>query len=51
MPIDHLKIDRSFIRGLENTKENDQIVRSIITLARSLGLTVIAEGVENRDPA
>jgi Amt family ammonium transporter len=49
MPIDHLKIDRSFIRGLENTKENDQIVRSIITLARSLGLTVIAEGVENRD--
>lgn len=49
MPIDHLKIDRSFVRGLENTKENDQIVRSIITLARSLGLTVIAEGVENRD--
>lgn len=49
MPIDHLKIDRSFIRGLENTKENDQIIRSIITLARSLGLTVIAEGVENRD--
>jgi Amt family ammonium transporter len=49
MPIDHLKIDRSFIRGLENTKENDQIVRSIITLARSLGLSVIAEGVENRD--
>jgi diguanylate cyclase (GGDEF)-like protein/PAS domain S-box-containing protein len=48
MPIDHLKIDRSFIRDLENTKENDQIVRSIITLARSLGLTVIAEGVENQ---
>ncbi|MGD9947280.1 MAG: EAL domain-containing protein [Desulfobulbus sp.] len=50
IPIDHLKIDRSFISGFEEgTKENDQIVRSIITLARSLGLGVIAEGVENRD--
>jgi Amt family ammonium transporter len=50
MPIDHLKIDRSFISGFdEGTKENDQIVRSIISLARSLGLGVIAEGVENQD--
>jgi Amt family ammonium transporter len=49
MPIDHLKIDRSFISGFAGTGENDQIVRSIITLARSLGLTVIAEGVENRE--
>lgn len=50
MPIDHLKIDRSFIRGLEEgIKENDQIVRSIISLARSLGLGVIAEGVESRE--
>ena len=50
MPIDHLKIDRSFISGFdEGTKENDQIVCSIISLARSLGLGVIAEGVENQD--
>jgi Amt family ammonium transporter len=49
MPIDHLKIDRSFISGSEDTGENDQIVRSIISLARSLGLSVIAEGVENRE--
>ena len=49
IPIDHLKIDRSFISGIEEeTKENDQIVRSIISLARSLGLGVIAEGVETR---
>jgi Amt family ammonium transporter len=49
MPIDHLKIDRSFISGFEEAQENDQIVCSIISLARSLGLTVIAEGVENRE--
>ena len=50
MPIDHLKIDRSFISGLaDGIKENDQIVRSIISLARSLGLGVIAEGVESRE--
>ena len=49
MPIDHLKIDRSFISGFEGMHHNDQIVRSIISLARSLGLSVIAEGVENRE--
>ena len=49
MPIDHLKIDRSFISGVQQSQENDQIVRSIISLARSLGLSVIAEGVETRN--
>jgi Amt family ammonium transporter len=49
MPIDHLKIDRSFISGFEDPQENDHIVKSIISLARSLGLSVIAEGVETRD--
>ena len=47
MPVDHLKIDRSFIKGLERVQQNEQIVRSIIGLARSLGLSVIAEGVES----
>ena len=49
MPIDHLKIDRSFISGVQESQENDQIVQSIITLAKSLGLSVIAEGVETRE--
>lgn len=48
MPIDDLKIDRSFISGFQESMENDQIVQSIITLAKSLGLSVIAEGVETR---
>lgn len=47
MPIDDLKIDRSFISGADNPEENAQIVISIINLARSLGLSVIAEGVED----
>jgi EAL domain-containing protein (putative c-di-GMP-specific phosphodiesterase class I) len=49
MPVDHFKIDRSFIDGFEHTRENDQIVQSIIGLVKSLGLSVIAEGVENRE--
>ncbi len=49
LPVDQLKIDRSFINGFENPRENDQIVRSIIGIAASLGLSVIAEGVENRE--
>jgi len=49
LPIDHLKIDRSFISGREHAGESQKIVASIISLARSLGLTVIAEGVECAD--
>jgi len=49
MPIDVLKIDRSFISGDENVAENMQIVKSIVTMARDMGLSVIAEGVEQED--
>jgi diguanylate cyclase (GGDEF)-like protein len=45
-PIDTLKIDRSFINLINAQGENCEIVKTIITLAHSLGMKVIAEGVE-----
>lgn len=46
LPIDTLKIDRSFVSNIDNNKENREIVRTIIMLARNLNLEVIAEGIE-----
>lgn len=46
LPITALKIDRSFVSMIDAAGRNDEIVRAIITLARNLDLTVIAEGIE-----
>jgi diguanylate cyclase (GGDEF)-like protein len=45
-PVDLIKIDRSFISGDTHTDESGPIVRSVITLAKALGLETVAEGIE-----
>ena len=47
LPVNELKIDKSFVMGMEHSESDAQIVRSTIDLAHNLGLTVVAEGVEN----
>jgi diguanylate cyclase (GGDEF)-like protein len=46
LPIQSLKIDQRFVRGLEHNKSDESITQAIIALSHSLGLRVIAEGVE-----
>ncbi|HXG82467.1 MAG TPA: EAL domain-containing protein [Pyrinomonadaceae bacterium] len=45
-PIDTLKVDRSFVNAMEDGSENGEIVRTVIALAKTLRLDVIAEGIE-----
>ncbi|MNI16417.1 Cyclic di-GMP phosphodiesterase Gmr [compost metagenome] len=49
LPIDTLKIDASFIRDIHQNKESQAIVKAILTIAQTLDLNVIAEGVESRE--
>jgi diguanylate cyclase (GGDEF)-like protein len=50
-PVDILKIDRSFISAVSTTGERSAIARAIVDLGRTLGLQVVAEGIEEADQA
>jgi len=46
LPFDQLKIDQSFVRGLIDNQADAAIVKAIVVMAKSMGLNLIAEGVE-----
>ena len=48
-PLDSIKIDRSFIAGIDKNPGGIAIISAIVAMARSLGLKVVAEGVETRE--
>jgi diguanylate cyclase (GGDEF)-like protein/PAS domain S-box-containing protein len=49
LPVDEIKIDRSFVLGMGSSEDDATIVRSTIDLGRNLGLEVVAEGVETEE--
>ena len=49
LPLDFLKVDRSFVARLGTSKVDDAVMGAMLTLAQSMGLSVIAEGVERAD--
>jgi EAL domain-containing protein (putative c-di-GMP-specific phosphodiesterase class I) len=51
LPINDIKVDQSFIRGLLNDKDSLSIVKAIISLSQNLGFSVTAEGIETLDQA
>ena len=49
LPLDELKIDAAFVHGLGRSETDAALVRGLVEIGHSLGLTVVAEGVETRD--
>jgi EAL domain-containing protein (putative c-di-GMP-specific phosphodiesterase class I) len=50
-PLDVLKIDRTFVTNLVKNKESRQIVKTIMGLAKDMGMSVVAEGIETQGQA
>ncbi|MDP0662355.1 EAL domain-containing protein, partial [Klebsiella pneumoniae] len=51
LPVHKLKIDQGFVAGLPGAVDDAAIARAIVALAQSMGLRVVAEGIEHQDQA
>lgn len=51
LPVQTLKIDRSFITGIGDSRADEAIIRSVVTMSQSMGLHIVAEGVETEPQA
>ena len=51
LPVSKLNIDRSFVRMIGDDHENETLIRAIVRVAQTLGLKVVAEGVETENQA
>ena len=49
LPIDRVKIDKSFVDAMLQSEKDSKIIETIINLAHNIGLQVVAEGVEDKD--
>ena len=49
LPVDEIKIDRSFVMDMVNNEDDQMIVRTTLTMGHNLNLAVVAEGIENED--
>jgi EAL domain-containing protein (putative c-di-GMP-specific phosphodiesterase class I) len=48
LPVDELKVDRSFVKDMTNNESDNILVQSAVDLGHNLGLSVVAEGVEDQ---
>jgi EAL domain-containing protein (putative c-di-GMP-specific phosphodiesterase class I) len=51
MPVDIVKVDRSFVSGMASDSTDREIVAAVVGMARALNLSVVAEGIETREQA